>query len=433
MFRQLRFRLHRIKRPQRYQLLTPLLAQQTWDRTALLRKQREDLFRLVHFAAGHTEYYKRRYAGQLPDQAQELDISRLPILRKEDVIKQREQMLSDTCDRQTIRLGFTGGSTGNPLSFYYDTYKMELMRAGMARSYMWSGWRPGEKILNFWGAKQDLKKNRRLNTAYSEFIAAEKTIGAWEYGEAELHRWVRFIKRYRPVLIQGYASIIADVAAFALENKIAMPSSLKGVYSTAEILHDWQREQMQRAFNCQVYNQYGCREIPNIGLECQQGNIHVFTDMVQLESVNMQGEDKLLITSLTNFLMPMIRYENGDNGKLKSGRCGCGSAFPMMEMGVCRSNDFIKTRAGKKIAPSYFNRLLDGVTGIKQYQFVQTEWDKLNLNIQADSRLERDSLNSVGKKIRQDIDQGLQLEINYLDRIERSRSGKHRFVICELD
>lgn len=396
-----------------------------------MQQQMQDRLNMVHFARNHTLYYKNRYAGLLPEKLHDLDFKSLPILSKNDIVNQRDAMLSDNSDKNNIRLGYTGGSTGKPLSFYYDTHKMELMRAGMCRSYMWSGWRPGDKILNFWGAKQDLK-TQNLKSYYTDYIAAEKTIAAWEYGETELYKWTQYIKRYRPVLLQGYASILADVAGFIIENKISMPKSLKGVYSTAEVLYDWQREAMQVAFNCRVYNQYGCREIPNIGVECAHGNMHIFTDMVYLESVNIEHEDKLVITSLTNFLMPMIRYENGDNGKLKEGQCGCGSAFPMMEMGVCRSNDFIQTRSGKKIAPSYFNRLLDGFSEIQQYQFIQTDLDSITLNIESASKLDSDFLRGIQEKIVNDVDRDMCVEIKYVDKIKRSTSGKHRFVICAI-
>lgn len=431
MFEVAKVRLHKNRHPARYQLLPTLLQRQILTREELLQQQMQDRLDMVHFSSHHTLYYRNRYAGLLPDDLHDLDFESLPILSKNDIVHQREAMLADNADKNNIRLGHTSGSTGKPLSFYYDTHKMELMRAGMWRSYMLSGWQPGDKILNFWGAKQDIKANKP-GARYTDYIAAEKTIAAWEYGEAELYRWAQYIKHYRPVLLQGYASILADVARFIIENKIRMPKSLRGIYSTAEVLYDWQRERLQTAFNCHVYNQYGCREIPNIGIECAHGNMHIFTDMVYLESATIGHEDKLVITSLTNFLMPMIRYENGDNGTLKPGQCTCGSAFPMMEMGVCRSNDFIKTRGGKKIAPSYFNRLLDGLSEIQHYQFIQTELDVLTLNIESASRLGAGRVDSIRKKIITDIGRDMRLEIKYMKKIKRSSSGKHRFVICAI-
>lgn len=43
-----------------------------------------------------------------------------------------------------------------------------------------------------------------------------------------------------------------------------MPATLLGIYSTAEVLNNWQRKLIEQAFGCRVFNQYGRREIPPV-------------------------------------------------------------------------------------------------------------------------------------------------------------------------
>lgn len=425
----LKHALHRNRHRERFALLDELLHNQTLTREQLLGKQQKDLSAIISHAFNNTPYYQEKYAPALGNEANEHVVSRLPILHKDEVIQHRDEMLARDLDRRTLRTGNTGGSTGKPVSFYYDNHKSELMRAGMCRSYMWSGWKPGQKILNFWGARQDLKGGSSLSKKYNDYIAAEKTVGAYEYTDAQLHDWAGYIRSYKPVLLQGYASILAELSRYIIENKIRMPKTVLGVFSTAEVLYGWQRELMERAFGCRVFNQYGSREIPNIACECRYGNQHVFTDMVYLESLSINNEDRLVITSLTNRAMPFIRYDIGDSGRLKEGGCACGSPFPMMEMGLCRSNDIIKTGSGKSVYPSYFIHLLDGLTGIKQYQFIQGEPDKISLNLVSSSRLSSEILSALDGKIRTEVDENMVLEVNYVDEIKRTVSGKHRFVI----
>jgi phenylacetate-CoA ligase len=428
MIHHLKNRIHRQQTPARHQLLKQLLANQNLSASQLREKQFTDFTAILRHAITHVPYYREHYPKSATIFTTDNDIKNLPILRKTDVIQHRDELLADNTDNNTLRMGHTGGSTGQPLSFYYDQYKHELMRAGMIRSYMWSGWQPGEKILNFWGARQDIKP-ASWRKRWNNFISAEKTIGAAEYTEADLAAWVEEIKRYRPVLLQGYASILAELARFILDHKIKLPYTPKGIYSTAEMLHDWQRSLMESAFNCKVFNQYGCREVPNIAIECRHGNQHILSDMVYLESVEEDGEDKLIVTSLTNRLMPMIRYDIGDLGTLKDGECPCGSPFPMMEMSVCRSNDLIKTRRGKIIYPSYFIHLLDDLEFIEQYQFVQMTPDSITLQIRATRQLTANEQSQLCTRITNDIDSGMTLKIQHVDTIPRSRSGKHRFVI----
>ena len=207
------------------------------------------------------------------------------------------------------------------------------------------------------------------------------------------------------------------------------PETLKGVYSTAEVLYDWQRQLMVQAFGCKVFNQYGSREIPNMAVECRHGNQHVFCDMVYMESVIEDGEARLLVTSLTNRVMPFIRYQIGDSGTLKAGECSCGSPFPMMEMGVCRSNDIIRTPAGKCVYPSYFIHLLDGLSGIRQYQFEQDRADRIKLHIAGAQPLSEDVVRQLQARVGTEVDGRMRLKVIQTDEIPRTISGKHRFVI----
>ena len=434
MLRHLRHWLHRRQYPQRYAQLEGLLQNQGLGRAALLEQQQHDFTGMVRFAAAHTPYYAQSF-GDLS--AWDGSAASLPMLTKHDVRERLDDLLDRDADRGRVKLGHTGGSTGRPLAFWYDDAKHELMRAGMMRGFMMSGWRPGQKVLNFWGARQDTAKGGvfgaglgvGLRASLRDLIAGGKTIAAVEYTEARLHEWARFIQRYQPVLLYGYASSMSELARYVIDNRMAMPRTLLGVYSTAEVLHGAQRELMQQAFGCQVFNQYGCREVPNIAWECRHGHMHVFADLVHLESVRLDDEDRLLVTSLTNRLMPFIRYDVGDSGRLLAGECACGSPFPLMEMGMCRRNDLIRTRSGKTVHPAWFNRQLYGLTQIRQYQWVQRDLDRVTLNLVCPERLGAETLAALGESIRRDVDAGMVLEVNYLDDIPPTVSGKHRFVI----
>jgi phenylacetate-CoA ligase len=419
MLEALRRTLHRHQRPARYAQLLDLLENHRLTTAQVREKQRADLAAIVDFAHEHVPYYRSRYANLA-------GFGDLPILTKPDVVEHLDAMLADSADRKLAQIGHTGGSTGKPLAFWYDEAKHELMRAGMMRSYMGSGWRPGQKVLNFWGAHQDTMAGGVFGAGWSDFIAAERTIAAYEYTERQLREWTDFIRSYQPVLLQGYASILAELARFVIEERIAMPHSLIGVYSTAEVLEDWQRELMERAFACKVFNQYGSREIPNIACECRRGNMHVFTDMVYLEST---PDERLLVTSLTNRLMPMIRYENGDSGRLPDGGCTCGWPFPLMAMGMCRQNDLIRTSGGKTVHPSAFNRLLYGMTQIRQYQWQQAAPDRMLLRVVASPALSDEFVIGLQARLRGEVDAGMALEIRHVEEIPRNASGKHRFVI----
>ncbi len=413
--------LHRRRRPLRYQLLDTLLATQALTRAQLLDKRQADLAAIVAFARANTSFYAERLRD-LPAGGR---IGDLPILTKEAVRARLPDLLARGHDPHTTPVGHTGGSTGTPLAFYYDEAKHERMRAGMMRSYMLSGWRPGQKILNFWGARQDTVPSGVFGgTRLDDWIAAETTLPAHEISPEKLAGWTDFIRRYRPTLLQGYASILATLARHMHERHIAPPPGLIGVFSTAEVLTADMRDQIESAFGCKVFNQYGSREIPNIACECRHGSMHVFTDMVWLEAV----DGRLLVTSLTNRLMPMIRYENGDCGELLEGDCACGLPFPLMKMGVCRQNDFLLAPDGRRLHPAFFNGLLYGQAQVESYQFVQDAPGRVTLRF-VGAALPPETAAAMRAAV---TARGLTLDITRVPAIERTLAGKHRFVVSRL-
>jgi len=237
------------------------------------------------------------------------------------------------------------------------------------------------------------------------------------------------VQSWKPALLQGYASILAELAQFVLRRKLRIPAGIRGVFTTAEVLYDWQRSAIESAFSCTVFNQYGSREVPNIGLQCAHGNFHVFSDLVKLEALPVDGEHRLLVTSLTNRVMPMIRYELGDLGRLQDGECSCGSPFPLMALDVCRKNDLVVTPGGRKIYPSYFVHLLDGHEGIRQFQFVQTGPGSIVLKLCAGRENAGEVEQLLQSRIRTDLGADMTFRVERVDSIPRSRAGKHRFVI----
>jgi len=157
--------------------------------------------------------------------------------------------------------------------------------------------------------------------------------------------------------------------------------------------------------------------------------MHVFSDMVHLEALPADGENQLVVTSLTNRLMPMIRYDIGDTGRLLAGDCDCGWPFPLMEMGMCRHNDLIRAPNGKVVHPSYFNRLLYGLTQIRHYQWRQTAPERIVLTVVASPALGAEVADALHARLRREVHDTMEFELRHADEIPRTASGKHRFVI----
>ena len=106
MTHRIKHALHRSLNRERYRLLDGLLHNQTLTRAQLLDKQARELAGIIRFAFDHTAFYSEKYAG-LPD----LNPATLPVLRKDEVIRYRDDMVARELDKSALKIGNTSGST----------------------------------------------------------------------------------------------------------------------------------------------------------------------------------------------------------------------------------------------------------------------------------------------------------------------------------
>ncbi len=429
---QVRRLFQRLHHRERFRELNRLLQSSQLSPQLLQQQQQRQLRTLLRHASENTPYYR----NHLPPEAWQLPLEQLPILEKAALRGHAEEMVDHRVAASEIRIGFTGGSTGTPLRYFYDQHKLELLQAGQYRSFMQCGWQPGEMVVQLWGATQDISP-ASLQQRWLQWMEASQTIPARQFDETTLQQWYRQLCRTRPAVIRGYPSILSALANYLLDQGLSLPRPPKGCFSTAEVLYPHQREQIEQALQCKLYNQYGSREIPNISCECSHGSQHIFTDLVVVESQPLVDGNHLLVTSLSNYLMPMIRYRIGDQGRLLEAGCACGSPFPRMEMTMCRSNDLLQTSSGEQIHPSWFIHLLDDIEGIEQYQFRQSSQECVTLSIVCDRLSPHTLRESIQKtlepRIRQKMGPQIQFVVEQLPQIPRNHSGKHRFVCCDLN
>lgn len=159
--------------------------------------------------------------------------------------------------------------------------------------------------------------------------------------------------------------------------------SIQYIKFSGEILTEVVRQAVREHFGCQIAKQYGANEFNSIVYECPYGNMHLMSENVYVEVLNedrqcVAGEEgEVYVTSLTNSVIPLIRYRIGDSGKIEAGKkCMCRNHSSVFQLSSGRADDWIVLADGEKIMPNVLirafdcvNYRIDGV--IKQFQAVQ--------------------------------------------------------------
>jgi phenylacetate-CoA ligase len=132
----------------RHRHLQELKRNQWMSPEALRSLQLQKIQRLVEHAYANVPFYRQRLmdTGMHPSDIKTLDdYHQLPVLTKQDIRTHREALVARNLPRRAMHLDATGGSTGEPLTFYLSDDFHTWNEAAAMRAESWYGYQPGKK------------------------------------------------------------------------------------------------------------------------------------------------------------------------------------------------------------------------------------------------------------------------------------------------
>ncbi|MDC0936373.1 hypothetical protein OAS39_08805 [Pirellulales bacterium] len=420
------------------------LLKSQYDPPDNIRQRQWELFQtLLQHAYETSCFYHSRMqaAGLLPEDIRSFgDLHRLPLLTKQDLREHLDDILSDRFDRRTLKNTSTSGSTGVAVQIFADEENDQLGRACGLRSDEWSGWRLGERIARIWGNPDYLQHGWR-GWLRNHCLERATYLDTLKMDREALMDFARKLRESSPSLIMGHAHSLFLFAEF-LHEDTGPPIHPHGIISTAMVLHDWERRKIEEVFQCPVTNRYGCEEVGLIACQCEEhGGLHINSDAVFIEILRSDGTPaapgevgRVIVTHLTNYPMPFIRYEIGDMAAFSDETCPCGRTLPMLDRIEGRVADFIVTPRGELVSGiSLTENFAMLVPGVVQLQIVQEKIDRFLFRIVKASNFGRESEEMIEKLVVERFGDDVRYECEFLDRIDQEPSGKYRFCISKVD
>ena len=296
--------------------------------------------------------------------------------------------------------------------------------------------RPGYKTAVFWGADREFKDLSRYDRLMLK-VNRVKQLNSFSMTETLIEQFLNEINRFRPKYIYGYASSLNLVARYINQTR-PLKFKPRAVRSSAEMLFDFQRQEIERAFQTKVFEFYGSREVNNIAAECPaHEGLHLVASSRIVEIVDEDGQPvpdgslgNIAVTDQTNYAFPFIRYLNGDMAVKKASACSCGRGYPILEKIQGRTSDMIVVN-GQFIHGEFFTHLFYGKPEFTQFQLVQQ--DERTLTLRVVSKEKEPNLDSVVLAIRRKVGGGVKIDVEVTDFIPPMPSGKYRFTISRLE
>jgi phenylacetate-CoA ligase len=409
--------------------------------------QRTRLSELLRHAWAQVPYYHDvlESCGAVRDGRVDLDrFTDIPYLTKEVIRAEGDRLRAKTLPRG--RKAFpnaSGGSTGEPVRFWQDSGYWDTTIAVRTYHFSTVGKQLGEREMKIWGNERDLFegtlgwKVTLQNWAYNRRFEQ-----CWHLPEAQILKILRDIDRWKPKLLWCYRDGIDAVAKYAVANGLR-PHAPAAIVLGGATVYPYMAEVIERAFHSPAISAYGSREVGAVACQClARGGHHIATHSNVVETIDTAGrpvvgqDGELVITPLTNYAMPFLRYRIGDRGKLTNGRCSCGRGYPLLESLSGRMVEVLVNRRGEQVDPIYFIQLLAVIFNrgfFRKFQVVQAEDGALTLNVVLEANATREAANpnllEVLDKIRMVMGADCPIEVKYVDDIPLSASGKHPYVV----
>ena len=198
------------------------------------------------------------------------------------------------------------------------------------------------------------------------------------------------------------------------------------------------RETIEEAFQCPVFDHYGCKETTIKACECsRREGYHISVENGILETVKDGGQvvgetGSILMTDFRNQAMPFIRYEVGDSGTISAEQCSCGRSLPLLESILGRSNDVVVLPRGRVLPGEFFPHILKDVSGIIQYQVEQRAVDRIVVRIVKSQNFREEDQRTLLSNLSEWLGEEVEVKLEYVDDISLTPTGKQKIVVSHV-
>jgi len=327
---------------------------------------------------------------------------------------------------------------------YQDRNQLEWETATKILFDEWAGRKIGEPIIKLWGSLGDTLRGGQSFKGYlRQKFYGVTILNSNRMTDKNLYEFVQKINQVKPGLILTYTSSVDTLARFIQKNNLSIHSP-HTIMTTAGVLYPEIQKRIGKVFRTTIFNRYGSREVGDIACNCEKSSgLHLIPDIHYLEVVDNDGKEvalgqtgNIIITLLTNYTMPLIRYKIEDRGILSDMNRQCEHGFPLLEKINGRIKSVFINKFGDYIDDDLFFALFRLKENIKKFQIIQetVEYIIINLVLIDKTKLKDvdKEFREISQKIRKVMGEETKIKYNIVDEIKPSPSGKYMYSFSRV-
>ena len=370
----------------------------------------------------------------------------LPVLKRDTVNRLGDGLLSRAIPRSHGGLNpiFTSGTTGRPVRVVRTRYALTYWSAFTTRDHIWHN----RKIEGKLAAIRSSEKDFAPYPKGAHHIAWGSKDGVFKTGPAislnvntSIPDMAEWIARNEPDHLLSLPNIIKRLAPYCIENGVTFPN-LRDVQVLGEECGELMRQQCREAWGVPLHDTYTSREIGYMALQCPaHDHYHIQSEGVYLEVLDDDGRPckpgetgRVIVTTLHNYAMPLIRYEVGDYAELGE-PCDCGRGLPVINRILGREQDILVLPTGEQrwtLLGSPDVRAFMEMAPITQYQFAHVAADGIEVRLAAKRDLTADEEGKITEWVRKKLGYPFEIRFAYFDELPLTKAGKFKDFVVEF-
>lgn len=422
------------------ELARKLLACEQLPQTMIASRQLDSLRSLVDLARSRSPYYRQLGLTASDKVTKACDLNLLPLLNRDTLSEHALQMCINPAPHRRLR-DHSSGSTGTPVVYYWDRMRQAWDKANRIRGHAWLGFTAADRELHLWPVDAALTRAAKLRDwlrTRRDALTGDMLIdsNADTPASSIWHRW----RQFDPARLTAFPSRLCEVIQIARRQGCRLFSpSLRCVFLTGEVAHDWQVSLIERELGVATAQCYGVQEAGAIAFACEQGAWHTCAESIVVEFIRdgrpaIQGElAEVVVTSLVNRTMPLIRYRTGDLVRVnEAGPCPCGRTLPVMPPVLGRFGDFIVSDAGEWIEPARVVACASEVLQSGSFLMIQSASGRIEIHVVEGPQPRSDWREAVTQRIAALAGRDMPVTIRRVPHLARCASGKMRYVQSQL-
>ena len=428
-------------------LVQSLQASQWWPAEALRRHQLRELAQLLDHVYATVPFYRERLsiAGYRPGQSVTDEFLRtLPVLGRREVQEHHDDLLSTRVPPTHGRLigDATSGSTGMPVRIVKTEHALLTWLALTVREELWHA-RDWSRVIGVIRRDPEGRSGfpGRRHPDWGPPLALLYPTGAAELLDTgtSVAQQAEWLLRTQPGYLFSFPSIIAELARHCLRSGLR-PSGLVGIRTFGEVVDPGLRELCRAAWGAEITDMYSAVEVGYIALQCPaHEHYHVQSETILVEVVDEHGRactsgevGQVLLTSLNNYAMPLIRYATGDYAEVGE-PCPCGRGLPVLKRILGRSRNMVTLPSGNRRFPLLgMTKKLGDISAIVQFQIAQTTLEDIEVRLVARRRLLPNEEAALRELLIANLGYEFHISCTYHEQIPRSAGGKFFDFVSEL-